>query len=305
MHAEVQKWLDRGQFLDVQGNKIFYIQEGSGEPLLILHGYPYSSFEWASIWDELTQKYKVVIFDLLGMGFSDKPQNHTYSFQEHAEIVNALLAFLKINRVHILSHDLGVSVGQELIARNNDADTEGYNPETSGGNVFKIESITFMNGGLFMDVYQPRLIQKLLSQSPTFVGKFISKNITKAMTNKSVKALFGLETQPSEAFLDQQWEVLNYKNGKSIAYLIGRLVFEKNKYQKRWIEAMQTTAIPMCLINGPCDPNSGAHMANRYKELIPNPLIYTLNENIGHWPFLEDEKAVLTAYFDFRSKPQY
>ncbi len=305
MHAEVKKWLDRGQFLDVQGNKIFYIQEGSGEPLLILHGYPYSSFEWASIWDELTQKYKVVIFDLLGMGFSDKPQNHTYSFQEHAEIVNALLAFLKINRVHILSHDLGVSVGQELIARNNDADTEGYNPETSGGNVFKIESITFMNGGLFMDVYQPRLIQKLLSQSPTWVGKFISKNITKAMTNKSVKALFGPDTQPSEAFLDQQWEILNYKNGKSIAYLIGRLVFEKNKYQKRWIEAMQTTAIPMCLINGPFDPNSGAHMANRYKELIPNPLIYTLNENIGHWLFLEDEKAVLNAYFDFRGKLQY
>lgn len=295
MHAEVQKWLDRGQFFDVRGNKIFYIQEGTGEPLLILHGYPYSSFEWASIWDELTKKYRVVIFDLLGMGFSDKPQNHSYSFQEHAEITNALLAFLKIDHVHILSHDLGVSIGQELIAQNNDADTEG-------GNIFKIDSITFMNGGLFMDVYQPRLIQKLLSQSPTFVGKFISKNITKAMTNKSVKALFGPDTQPSKAFLDQQWEILNYKNGKSIAYLIGRLVFEKNKYQKRWIEAMQTTAIPMCLINGLFDPNSGAHMAKRYKELIPNPLIYTLNENIGHWPFLEDEKTVLTAYFDFRDK---
>lgn len=295
MHAEVQKWLDRGQFFDVRGNKIFYIQEGTGEPLLILHGYPYSSFEWASIWDELTKKYRVVIFDLLGMGFSDKPQNHSYSFQEHAEITNALSAFLKIDHVHILSHDLGVSIGQELIARNNDADTEG-------GNIFKIDSITFMNGGLFMDVYQPRLIQKLLSQSPTFVGKFISKNITKAMTNKSVKALFGPDTQPGEAFLDQQWEILNYKNGKSIAYLIGRLVFEKNKYQKRWIEAMQTTTIPMCLINGLFDPNSGAHMAKRYKELIPNPLIYTLNENIGHWPFLEDEKTVLTAYFDFRDK---
>ena len=295
MHTEVQKWLDRGQFLEVRGNKIFYIQEGTGEPILILHGYPYSSFEWASIWDELTKKHRVVIFDLLGMGFSDKPQNHTYSFQEHAEIVNALLTFLKIDHVHILSHDLGVSVGQELIARNSDADTEG-------SNIFKIESITFMNGGLFMDVYQPRLIQKLLSQSPTFVGKFISKNITKAMTNKSIKALFGLETQPNEAFLDQQWDILNYKNGKSIAYLIGRLVFEKNEFQKRWIEAMQTTAIPMCLINGPFDPNSGAHMANRYKELIPNPLIYTLNENIGHWPFLEDGKAVLAAYFDFRDK---
>ena len=295
MHAEVQKWLDRGQFFDVRGNKIFYIQEGTGEPLLILHGYPYSSFEWASIWDELTKKYRVVIFDLLGMGFSDKPQNHSYSFQEHAEITNALSAFLKIDHVHILSHDLGVSIGQELIAQNNDADTEG-------GNIFKIDSITFMNGGLFMDVYQPRLIQKLLSQSPTFVGKFISKNITKAMTNKSVKALFGPDTQPSKAFLDQQWEILNYKNGKSIAYLIGRLVFEKNKYQKRWIEAMQTTTIPMCLINGLFDPNSGAHMAKRYKELIPNPLIYTLNENIGHWPFLEDEKTVLTAYFDFRDK---
>ena len=294
MNQAVLGWKNKGQCFNFQGHDIFYVQEGKGDNLLILHGYPYNSFEWASIWGELTKKYRVVVFDLLGMGFSDKPQNHTYSFQEHAEIVNALLAFLKINHAHILSHDLGVSVGQELIARH-----------TEGGNIFEIESITFMNGGLFMDVYQPRLIQKLLSQSPTFVGKSISKNITKAMTNKSVKALFGLETQPSEAFLDQQWEILNYKNGKSIAYLIGRLVFEKNKFQKRWIEAMQTTTIPMCLINGPSDPNSGAHMAKRYTELISNPILYILEDNIGHWPFLEDEKAVLNAYFDFRGKPQY
>lgn len=65
---------------------------------------------------------------------------------------------------------------------------------------------------------------------------------------------------------------------------------------------MQTTEVPMCFINGPFDPNSGIHMANRYKELIPNPNVKLLNKEIGHWPQLEDPEGVLTAYFQFRTE---
>ncbi|MBN8642917.1 MAG: alpha/beta hydrolase [Flavobacteriales bacterium] len=288
MNKELENWKSNGKYLRFKDNNIFYGQDGEGDNLLIIHGYPYNSFEWKETIAELSKTFKVTFFDLLGMGFSDKPRNHKYSFEEYCDIVNALLLNLNIQETHIFSHDLGVSVAQELIARN-----------AESKNNFKIKSTAFMNGSLFIDVYKPRLIQKLLSKSPTLIGKTLSKVMSKSMVNKSVKSVFGPFTQPSEAFLDQQWEILNFNNGKEIAYLIGRLVFDKYNYLSRWVHAMQTTSIPMCYICGPFDPNSGIHMANRYKELIPNPNVYLLEKYIGHWPQLEDIDNVIKYYYEF------
>jgi pimeloyl-ACP methyl ester carboxylesterase len=65
---------------------------------------------------------------------------------------------------------------------------------------------------------------------------------------------------------------------------------------------MQNTKVPMCFINGPFDPNSGIHMANRYKELIPNPNVKLLGQDIGHWPQIEDPNGVLLYYQEFRQE---
>ena len=205
MNKEVESWKSNGKYFRFNDKNIFYNQIGEGDNLLIIHGYPYNSFEWKDTIEELSKTYKVTFFDLLGMGFSDKPKNHKYSFEEYCDIVNALLKNLNINETHIFSHDLGVSVTQELIARN-----------AEGKNSFKIKSSAFMNGSLFIDVYKPRLIQKLLSKSPTLIGEILSKIMSKSMVNKSVKSVFGPFTQPTEDFLDNQWEILNYNQGKNI-----------------------------------------------------------------------------------------
>lgn len=288
MNSEIANWKSNGKYFSFNENKIFYNQVGNGENLLIIHGYPYNTFEWKDTINELSKYFKVTYFDLLGMGFSDKPKTHKYSFEEYCDIVNALFLHLNISETHIFSHDLGVSVAQELIAR-----------ESECKNNFKIISSAFMNGSLFIDVYKPRLIQKVLSKSPTIIGKIISKSLTKKMVNNSVKSVFGPFTKPSNNFLEKQWEILNYNQGKDIAYLIGRLVFEKYNFLNRWVNAMQNTTIPMCYICGPFDPNSGRHMANRYKELIPNSKVYMLDKYIGHWPQLEDKENMIRYYQEF------
>lgn len=293
MNESVENWKSKGQFLKFKEYDIFYVREGSGDDLLIIHGYPYNSYEWKDTIEELSENFRVTVFDLLGMGFSSKPKNHRYSFEDYCEIVNKLMQTLEIGQTHIFSHDLGVSVAQELIAR-----------DLEGKNNFKINSSAFMNGSLFIDVYKPRFIQKILSKSPDIVGKSFSKIMTKNMVNKSVKSVFGAYTQPSDEFLDKQWEILNYNDGKSISYLIGRLVFEKYNYLNRWVNAMQKTSVPMCYIFGPADPNSGSHMARRYEELIPNPKIYSLGKNIGHWPILEVRENMLSKYYQFLNESQ-
>lgn len=288
MEQEIRRWKEKGEMLPINGHQIFCITEGTGPNLLILHGYPFSTFEWKFVWNELIKNFSITTFDYLGMGFSDKPKTHEYSFHEHCEILNSLMERLRIDHTHILSHDLGVSIAQELLAR-----------DLIKKNSFEIQSLAYSNGGLFMDSYKPRLIQRLLSQSPKFIGKTLSKLLTKKKLEKSIKSVFGPHTQPTDELVDQFWEILNYKEGKSIAYLIGRLVFDKINHQDRWINAMRKTKVPMCFINGPYDPNSGIHMANRYKELIPNPNVKLLPDLIGHWPQIEEPDGFLNLYYQF------
>jgi pimeloyl-ACP methyl ester carboxylesterase len=275
------EWKESGEYFLFQSHKIFYKVIGNGKPLLIIHGYPYNSFDFEKIIPTISANRMIILLDLLGLGFSDKPKDHKYSFEEYSEMISALLNKLKISSVDILAYDLGVSVAQEILAKYEE-----------GKNSFQVGKILFLNGGLFSDVYKPRLIQRILSQSPNFIGKFISKKLTRKKIESSVLNLFGKNTKPSEELLDQFWEILNYNEGKSISYLIGRLVFEKIKFQTRWITSMQKTKIPLCYICGPFDPNSGMHMAKRFSELLPGSKVYLLSEEIGHWPQIECAKEV-------------
>jgi len=288
MQEKLLNWKSKGKYFAFKGFQIFYIKEGTGPVLTIFHGYPYNSFDFEKIWNVLIQNFTVVVPDMLGMGFSDKPENHDYSFDEMADLYTALLEEHQITESHILTHDLGNSVVQELLARNEE-----------GKNSFALKSIVFLNGGLFTDVYKPRLIQILLSKSPKPIGRVLSRLMSKQSVSKATAEVFGVNTKPSVELLQNFWDILNYNKGKSIAYLIGRLVFAKEKHQKRWIAAMQQTNVPMCFINGPADPNSGMHMAVRYNQLIPNANIKLLQENIGHWPQIEAPEEVLQVFKRF------
>jgi pimeloyl-ACP methyl ester carboxylesterase len=63
--------------------------------------------------------------------------------------------------------------------------------------------------------------------------------------------------------------------------------------------ARRETKVPVRLIDGPVDPNSGAHMARRYAEAIPNADVVMLADDIGHWPQLEAPEAVLEHFLEF------
>jgi pimeloyl-ACP methyl ester carboxylesterase len=286
MTQRIQEWLSAGAHLEFEGLQIFYQAHGNGPDLLLLHGYPYNSYDFHLVMPELAKNHRVVLFDFPGMGFSDKPKQRDYTFSFFAQVVNAVARHLGIREASILAHDLGVSVAQELLARENE-------------NSFKLRSVAFANGGLFTDVYRPRLIQRVLSQSPDWLGALLSRRIGRGAVERPVVSLFGPQTKPSRNLLDDYWDILNYNDGKAIAYRIGRMVFEKEKHQQRWHRAMRETRTPLCYICGPADPNSGAHMAHRFAEVLPESRVYLLSEKIGHWPQIEAPGEVLQAYEDF------
>ncbi|KAM5255504.1 mesoderm-specific transcript homolog protein isoform 3-T3 [Ctenodactylus gundi] len=169
----LHSWKTSGKFFTYKGLRIFYQDSvgvvGSPEIVVLLHGFPTSSYDWYKIWEGLTLRFhRVIALDFLGFGFSDKPRPHHYSIFEQASIVEALLRHLGLQnrRVNLLSHDYGDIVAQELLYR--------YKQNRSGR--LTIKSLCLSNGGIFPETHRPLLLQKLLKD-----GGVLSPILTRLM----------------------------------------------------------------------------------------------------------------------------
>lgn len=281
-------WREAGKRFDYNGLSIFYRDEGEGEALVCIHGFPTASWDWHALWPDLTGRFRVIALDMVGFGFSDKPRHHAYSIHEQATVHQELLRSLGVGRFHILAHDYGDTVAQELLAREAERGTPG---QQSGA----ISSVCLLNGGLFPETHRPLPIQKLLL-SP--LGPLVARLTSERRFRKTFSAIFGRATRPSDHELSDFWALIAFNDGIRAAPRVIQYMRERSTYRARWVGALQTTAVPRRLIIGAADPVSGAHVAARYRELVPHPDVVIL-EDIGHYPQLEDPVAVRQAFLAF------
>ena len=284
----LSEWKSKGEYFNYQLHQIFTIDEGEGDVILAIHGFPTASWDWWQMWKKLTANHRVLALDMIGFGFSDKPKKYAYSIFDQADLFEKWLKAKQIQKVKIISHDYGDTVAQELLARYNDR----VQKEENG---LIIESICFLNGGLFPETHHALLIQKLL-MSP--IGSLIGRFLNRKKLGENFKRVFGKKTQPSEKELDQFWNLIDFNNGKAVSHLLIRYMQERADNRERWVGGMQKTIVPLRLIDGVYDPISGQHMVDRYKEIIPNSDVIELAD-IGHFPLVEAPNAVLKAYFEF------
>jgi pimeloyl-ACP methyl ester carboxylesterase len=160
--------------------------------------------------------------------------------------------------------------------------------------------VTWLNGGLFNEAYAPRLIQTLLSRIP--VGQLASQwpnvLLPRRVLERAIDELFGPNTKPSPRMHELFQQILEFNDGKRVSHKVGRFINDRYVHRNRWVRAMRQTKVPMRFIDGPADPNSGRHMADRYLQLIPDPDVVMLDQGIGHWPQIEAPEAVLTHLLD-------
>lgn len=105
--------LDRGVILG--GARLAYRDRGHGEPVVFLHGTPSHSFIWRGISPEVERAgYRVVTFDLLGYGQSERPLTRDTSVRGQLEVLQGLLQHLGIDQFSLVAHDIGGAVAQLL-----------------------------------------------------------------------------------------------------------------------------------------------------------------------------------------------
>jgi pimeloyl-ACP methyl ester carboxylesterase len=291
MDAQLEQWRSQGRTIDYLGFEVFYRHEGTGPTLLLLHGYPFSSFDWHAVWPALSERFTLIAPDMLGMGFSAKPVEYEYTVHDHADMHEALLEHLGVSSCHFLAHDVGDSVAQELLSRFEERERRRYG----------IDSITWLNGGMFVEVYRPRLMQTLSSRTPLggLFAKFPRLFLSDKLVRPAVNEAFGPHTKPSDELWRRYSELLDYNDGRRVTHKVGRFIGDRYRHRNRWVRAMRETSVPMRFIDGPCDPNSGRHMAERCAELVPDADVVLLGDDIGHWPQVEDPDGVLAHFLEF------
>jgi pimeloyl-ACP methyl ester carboxylesterase len=99
---------------------IGYRELGAGPPVLLIHGWPTSSFLWRDVMPAIAERNRVVAIDLPGFGASDKPLGTRYDFALFATAIDGLLDALAIDRLALAVHDLGGPVGVHWALRNRD-----------------------------------------------------------------------------------------------------------------------------------------------------------------------------------------
>ena len=95
---------------EVNGLRLFYRRAGAGEPVVLLHGFPETSYAWRKVMPRLAERYTVIAPDLRGCGASDRPETG-YDKRTVAADVHALVRQLGFDRINLVSHDVGMMVG--------------------------------------------------------------------------------------------------------------------------------------------------------------------------------------------------
>jgi pimeloyl-ACP methyl ester carboxylesterase len=278
------EWKFKGKFIQVNNNRLFVIDTNNGintsqKSMVILHGYPTSSFDYYKVLPELSVNYRVILHDHLGFGFSDKPKDVDYSLVTQADIALELWRQLGLKKIFLFAHDYGTSVATEIIARYNANELD-----------IEIEQLILTNGSIHIELSQLRTIQKLLKHK--FLGKYVAKLTNFLIFKKNMKNIYFDTSKVTDNELKEMWKLIELNGGRKVIHKLTQYINERYLHWNRWIGALKETQISTKIIWAKNDPIAVPAIAKLLAKEIPNNTLYWI-ENTGHFLMLENPKELL------------
>ncbi|MBI5928702.1 MAG: alpha/beta hydrolase [Chloroflexi bacterium] len=273
--SDILTWQQTGDYLSFKGHRIFVRTQGNAnaEPILFLHGFPTSSYDYARVAPLLDRQFRLIFFDYLGYGFSDKPHQHPYSLFEQAEMTQVVAQHFGLTKTRLVAHDVGNSVTLEVMRRGE--------PE--------ISQLVMLNGSVLLDDYRPLITQKLLLHP--IIGPIVTKLrlIRKPAFARQFGKLFATPLTTSE--IDEFWSLIQYNDGMGIYHLLIQYLRERKIHEHTWLDALKVHAAPLTVVWGQRDPVAVPSIAKAILGRRPDTAYFPLDD-IGHFPQWEAPERV-------------
>jgi len=271
-------WQALGEHRTLGGHQIFTVvapavDEERDEPLLVLHGFPSSSYDFASVLDALRRTRRVLLLDFLGYGLSDKPDQR-YTIAEQADLVMAFTADLGVDRLALLSHDMGDTVGGELLAR-----------QREGAWPVEITRRVLTNGSIYIEMAQLTAGQQFLLALPDAALPPESA-LDAATVQAGLAATFSPSASVSDAEVAQQWAMIAHDDGHRMLPRLIRYIEERRRDESRYTGAIESHPSPLHVVWGVDDPIAVVAMTDRLRAAREDAS-FELLDGVGHYPMIE------------------
>lgn len=292
---ELLDWEARGEYLRLGPHRLYAQSIGAraataDRTLLLIHGFPESSFSFHRNVDALARRFdRVVLVDLLGFGLSDKPTDFSYSLFEQADLLLEAWRALGVTGGHLLGHDMGDSVVTELVAR----EVRGLLPGWLAGG---LRSLTFTDGNMVIELARLRISQSLLRVP--WLGAIFGRLSRFRLFAAQVRSASGGTIPPRE--IELMWAALRHNQGQLNLHRIIGYLDERDRFQDgRWLPALAATTLPIHLCWGAADSVSPPSVAEHLKSKVCPGARLTLLPAVGHFGALESPDAWNEAVLRF------
>ncbi len=256
--------------------------------MLLLHGFPSSSYDWRPLLDLIPDR-PVLAFDFLGFGLSDKPRDHTvHPVGWQADLAEELVRRHFPDRpLFLLAHDMGTSVATELFAR----EIEGHKPfETTGALLF--------NGSMVTErATLTRSQNALLSR----FGPIATRLSNRRLFGHEFGQIFSPSHPLTEQEADDQWSLICHNGGRTLGHRLIHYVTERRRLHDRWHGAISNWPGDLSLAWGELDPVATTSVLDAVIDLRPGVPVRRMPE-LGHYPQIEDPPAIASAISEAESR---
>lgn len=276
----VKDWVSEGKYMKFEGLNVFVHSSGKapveGHGVLVVHGYPGSSWDFSNVVPPVAKKTKIVVADMLGFGQSDKPLKGTFkknfSLMRQADLYEAVAKAEGLKEVVLVAHDMGQTVGLELMARHDE-----------GKLSFKIRHAILLDGSTLVDMVKLVPLQQELLKKP---DKALTEHLDFKEFAEGLRSSYGKGNATDEILNAQSAQVFA-KDGDLVIAQILRYLDERREFYDRWVGTLTNfRTAPLSVYWGVQDPVAVIAMADRIKLWSPTTDLYKIQES-GHWPSIE------------------
>ncbi|MGH2973820.1 MAG: alpha/beta fold hydrolase [Solirubrobacterales bacterium] len=278
LNGRLGTWRERGEGTAFRGYRVHVLrQEGPGPLLLLLHGFPSSSYDWRLLLEHESER-NVLAFDFLGFGLSDKPREHDYSLFWQADLTEELVRRYGDGRpVFVLAHDMGTSVANELMARDIEGQLE-----------MELAGILLFNGSMVLERASPTPAQRVLRSR---LGPFFAKLSSERVFRHQFGSVFSEAHPLTDREGVDQWQLICHNGGRTLGHRLVSYMDQREEHAGRWHGAIRDWPGELSLAWGLRDPVATTEVLAALRELRPGVPVTELPE-LAHYPQLEDARQM-------------
>jgi len=283
----LEEFSRRKRFINVGGHRVAYIDEGEGEPLLLLHGCPFHSYEWKDVIPLLSRRFRVIAPDLLGLGDTVVDLEADYRLPEDAEMVRGFLDALGISSAHFVGHDHGGATSLLLMERD---------PQL-------MRTLTLTN----IEAYDSWPSEDERPYLQMIVNPFASPIFWALLHLRAFRRhVFSIAAHRQEVLTDDVLQAFVRPHVSTPArwqrlrrFFRWQLDREHNQVTVRAVEWMRKFKTPTLILWGKQDGNFGGSIAERLADDIPGVVRVEWMEQSGHLPMIEEPQRYADAVTKF------